>query len=174
MTLPTPTPPPSTDDEPFVHEECGDTMWDPVLAQPGLAAETRPPYPPFTAETARQKVQAAEDAWNTRDPEKVSLAYTPDTEWRNRAEFLTGRAAVRAFLARKWEKELDYKLKKELWSFTDNRIAVRFEYEYHDAAGQWWRAYGNELWEFAPTGLMQRRYASINDAPIREDERWLR
>ena len=174
MTLPTPTPPPPTDDEPFVHEECGDTMWDPVLAQPGLAAETRPPYPPFTAETARQKVQAAEAAWNTRDPEKVSLAYSPDTEWRNRAEFLTGRAAVRAFLARKWEKELDYKLKKELWSFTENRLAVSFEYEYHDAAGQWWRAYGNELWEFAPDGLMQRRFASINDAPIREDERRLR
>lgn len=175
MPLPNPTPPPAADnDEPFVHEECGDTMWDAVLSQPHLAAEARPPLPPFTAATAAQKVQAAEDAWNTRDPEKVSLAYTSDTEWRNRAEFITGRAAVRDFLARKWEKELDYKLKKELWSFTENRIAVHFEYEYHDAAGQWWRAYGNELWEFAPTGLMQRRYASINDAPIRAAKRRLR
>lgn len=174
MTLPNPTPPPA-DEAPFVHEECGDTMWDAVLAQPDPTAEaSRPPLPPFTAETAAQKVQAAEDAWNTRDPEKVSLAYTLDTEWRNRAEFLSGHAAVRAFLARKWAQELDYKLKKELWSFTDNRIAVRFEYEYHDLEGQWFRAYGNELWEFAPTGLMQRRYASINDAPIRADERRLR
>ena len=166
--------PSSADEEPFVHEECGDTMWEAVLAQPEHAAEARPPFPPFTATTAAQKVQAAEDAWNSRNPERVSLAYTPDTEWRNRAEFITGRAAVRDFLARKWEKELDYKLKKELWAFTDNRIAVRFEYEYHDAAGQWFRAYGNEMWEFTNDGLMQRRYASINDAPIREDERRLR
>ena len=165
---------PTADETPFVHEECGDTMWDPVLAQLAPATEARPPLPPFTAETARQKVQTAEDAWNTRDSEKVSLAYTPDTEWRNRTEFLSGRAAVRAFLTRKWEKELDYRLKKELWSFSDNRIAVRFEYEYHDATGQWWRAYGNELWEFAATGLTQRRYASINDLAIREDERRLR
>lgn len=172
-TFPNTTPQPD-DEAPFVHEECGDTMWEPVLTQPAHTAEARPPLPPFTAETARQKVQAAEDAWNTRDPEKVSLAYTPDTEWRNRTDFLTGRAAVREFLARKWARELDYKLKKELWSFSDNRIAVRFEYEYHDAAGQWWRAYGNEMWEFAPTGLMQRRYASINDLAIREDERRLR
>ena len=162
------------DEEPFVHEECGDTMWDTVLALPAYSAEVRPPLPPFTAETARQKVQAAEDAWNTRNPEKVSLAYTFNTEWRNRTEFLTGRAAVQAFLTRKWEKELDYRLKKELWSFSDNRIAVCFEYEYHNAAGQWWRAYGNELWEFAATGLMQRRYASINDLAIQEDERRLR
>lgn len=136
-------------------------------------AEARPPLPPFTAETAAQKVQAAENAWNTRDPEKVSLAYTPDTEWRNRVEFLTGRADVRAFLTRKWERELDYRLKKELWSFTDNRIAVRFEHEYHDAAGQWFRAYGNEMWEFAANGLMHRRFASINEAAIRADERRL-
>lgn len=164
----------SADEEPFVHEECGDTMWEAVLAQPEHAAEARPPLPPFTAETAARKVQAAEDAWNSRDPERVSLAYSPDTEWRNRAEFLTGRAAVRDFLTRKWERELDYRLKKELWAFTDHRIAVRFEYEYHDDAGQWFRAYGNEMWEFANDGLMQRRYASINDAPIREDERRLR
>lgn len=162
------------DQVPFVHEECGDTMWDAVLAQPVHAAEARPPLPPFTAETARQKVQAAEDAWNTRDPEKVSLAYTPDTEWRNRTEFVHGRDAVRAFLVHKWETELDYKLKEELWSFIDNRIAVRFEYEYHDVAGQWFRAYGNEMWEFAPSGLMQRRFASSNDAPICGDERRLR
>ena len=166
--------PSPADEEPFVHEECGDTMWEAVLAQPEHAAEARPPLPPFTAETAARKVQAAEDAWNSRNPERVSLAYGPDTEWRNRAEFLTGRAAVRDFLTRKWERELDYRLKKELWAFTDNRIAVRFEYEYHDAAGQWFRAYGNEMWEFTNDGLMQRRYASINDAPIREDERRLR
>lgn len=141
---------------------------------PPLAAEARLPLPPFSAETAAQKVQAAENAWNTRDPEKVSLAYTPDTEWRNRAEFLTGRADVRAFLTRKWERELNYRLQKELWSFTDNRIAVRFEYEYHDAAGQWFRAYGNEMWEFAANGLMHRRFASINEAAIRADERRLR
>lgn len=166
--------PAPANEEPFVHEECGDTMWEAVLAQPEHAAEARPPLPPFTAATAARKVQAAEDAWNSRDPERVSLAYSPDTEWRNRAEFLTGRAAVRDFLTRKWERELDYRLKKELWAFTDNRIAVRFEYEYHDAAGQWFRAYGNEMWEFTNDGLMQRRYASINDAPIREDERRLR
>lgn len=133
----------------------------------------RPPLPPFTEETARAKVQAAEDAWNSRDPEKVSLAYTPDTEWRNRDEFLKGRDDVRAFLARKWAKELDYKLKKELWAFTDNRIAVRFEYEWRDKNGQWFRSYGNELWEFAADGLMQKRYASINDLPIRESDRRL-
>src|ERR1051325_4250967 len=114
----------------------------------------RPPLPPFTEETARLKVQAAEDAWNTRDPERVALAYTEDTEWRNRAEFLRGRDAVRSFLRRKWERELDYKLKKELWAFADNRIAVRFEYEWHDHTGQWFRSYGNENWEFAANGLM--------------------
>jgi len=116
-------------------------------------------------------VQAAENAWNSRDPERVSLAYTEDSEWRNRTEFLHGRADIRAFLERKWAKELDYRLKKELWGFRENRIAVRFEYEWHDAAGQWYRSYGNENWEFNADGLMARRFASINDAPIREDER---
>ncbi|WP_341839230.1 nuclear transport factor 2 family protein [Chitinophaga caseinilytica] len=135
--------------------------------------EKRFPVPPFTAETARQKVQAAEDAWNTRNPEKVSLAYSPGTEWRNRDVFLKGREAARQFLTAKWEKELDYKLRKELWSFTDNRIAVRFEYEWHDAAGQWYRSYGNEMWEFDADGYMERRYASINDAPISASERRL-
>lgn len=133
--------------------------------------ESRPPLPPFTLETALKKVQAAEDAWNTRDPDRVALAYTPDTEWRNRAEFLTGRDAVRAFLQRKWAKELDYRLKKTLWCFMDNRIAVRFEYEWHDDSGQWYRSYGNENWEFDEHGLMQRRFASINDKPIAEAER---
>ena len=134
----------------------------------------KPPLPPFTLETARQKVQAAEDAWNTRDPERVSLAYTEDTEWRNRAEFLHGRAEVRAFLERKWKNELDYRLRKELWSFTGDRISVCFEYEWHDASGQWYRAYGNEQWEFAPDGLMRRRQASINDLPIAEADRRFR
>jgi nuclear transport factor 2 (NTF2) superfamily protein len=129
--------------------------------------------PPFTPETARQKVQAAEDAWNTKDPERVSLAYTSDTEWRNRAEFLQGREAVKAFLQRKWAKELNYRLRKELWAFTDNRIGVRFEYEWHDEAGQWYRSYGNEMWEFDQQGLMQKRFASINDLPIGENERRL-
>jgi len=115
----------------------------------------------------------AEDAWNTKDPEKVSKAYTTDTEWRNRSEFLNGRQQVVEFLTRKWQKELDYRLKKELWAFTDNRIAVRFEYEYHDAGGQWFRAYGNENWEFDPNGLMKKRFASINDLPIKESERRL-
>ncbi|MDF2193778.1 nuclear transport factor 2 family protein [Paraflavitalea sp. CAU 1676] len=133
--------------------------------------EKRYPIPPFTAETARQKVQAAEDAWNTRNPEKVSLAYTIDTEWRNRVDFVHGREAVQQFLSRKWERELDYKLKKELWAFTENKIAVRFEYEWHDAAGQWYRSYGNEMWEFNEDGYMQKRYASINDAPIEEKDR---
>jgi nuclear transport factor 2 (NTF2) superfamily protein len=135
--------------------------------------EQRHPLPPFTRETAIQKVQMAEDAWNTKDPEKVSLAYTPDTEWRNRSEFLNGRGQVVEFLTRKWKKELNYKLKKELWAFTGNRIAVRFEYEYQDASGQWHRAYGNENWEFDPNGLMQKRYASINDLPIKESDRRL-
>ncbi|WP_349256784.1 nuclear transport factor 2 family protein [Hymenobacter sp.] len=149
-------------------------MWDAVLAQPAPTAEGRPPFPPFTLETALQKVQAAEDAWNSCDPDRVALAYTPDSEWRNRTEFLRGREEIRAFLRRKWDRELDYRLKKELWSFGENRMAVRFEYEFHDAARQWWRAYGNEMWEFAPNGLMQRRFASINDLAIREDERRLR
>ncbi|MNU98502.1 SnoaL-like domain protein [compost metagenome] len=136
--------------------------------------ESRPPLPPFTLESALQKVQAAEDAWNSRDPARVSLAYTPDTEWRNRADFVNGREQVVAFLSRKWEREHDYRLKKQLWAFMDNRIAVRFEYEWHDAAGQWFRSHGNENWEFAQNGLMQRRYASINDQPIAESERKFR
>lgn len=136
--------------------------------------ESRPPLPPFTLETATRKVQAAEDAWNTRDPVRVSLAYTPDTEWRNRADFVNGRDQVVQFLTRKWEREHDYRLKKTLWVFMDNRIAVRFEYEWHDAAGQWFRSHGNENWEFAENGLMQRRYASINDQPISESERKFR
>jgi uncharacterized protein len=135
--------------------------------------EQKHPLPPFTLETAKQKVQMAEDAWNSKDPERVSKAYTVDTEWRNRAEFVNGREEVQAFLTRKWEKEFKYKLKKELWSFNENRIAVRFEYEYHDALGQWYRAYGNELWEFDENGLMQRRYASINDLAINESDRKL-
>jgi uncharacterized protein len=136
--------------------------------------ETKPPLPPFTLETAIAKVQAAENAWNTRDPERVALAYTEDSEWRNRSEFLSGRKAIAEFLTRKWEKELDYRLKKELWCFMDNKIAVRFEYEYHNAAGEWYRAYGNENWEFAPNGLMMRRFASINDLPISETDRKFR
>ena len=133
--------------------------------------ESKPPFPPFTLETAKQKIQAAEDAWNSRDPARVSMAYTLDTEWRNRNEFLNGRDTVREFLSRKWHKELDYRLKKELWCFADNRIAVRFEYEWHDDSGQWYRSYGNENWEFAPNGLMAKRYASINDMRITEAER---
>ena len=133
--------------------------------------ESKPPVPPFTLETAKQKIQAAEDAWNSRDPARVAMAYTPDTEWRNRNEFLNGRDAVREFLSRKWHKELDYRLKKELWCFVDNRIAVRFEYEWHDDSGQWYRSYGNENWEFAPNGLMAKRFASINDMRITETER---
>ena len=136
--------------------------------------ETKPPLPPFTLETANQKVQMAQDAWNTRDPERVALAYTPDSEWRNRAEFLTGREAIIAFLRRKWDKELDYRLEKQLWCFMKNRIAVRFEYEWHDDSGQWYRSYGNENWEFAENGLMQKRFASINDLPIKESERKFR
>ena len=135
---------------------------------------SRPPLPPFSEETARLKVQAAEDAWNSRDPERVALAYTEDTEWRNRSEFLHGRAAVTDFLRRKWAGELDYRLRKELWAFTGHRIAVRFEYEFHDATGQWYRAHGNENWEFAANGLMQRRYASINDVAITEATRKFR
>lgn len=133
--------------------------------------EQRPPLPPFSRETAIQKVRAAEDAWNTCEPERVSLAYTPDSSWRNRAEFLVGRDAIIDFLRRKWNRELDYRLIKELWSFAENRIAVRFSYEYRDDAGNWFRAYGNENWEFNECGLMTRRLASINDLPIDESER---
>ncbi len=133
----------------------------------------RLPAPPFTLETARLKVQAAEDAWNTRDPERVAQAYSEDTVWRNRNEFFTGRAAVREFLRRKWDREQDYVLRKELWCHTDDRIAVRFTYESRDAAGQWWRSHGNEMWEFDTEGLMRRREASINDVPITEAERQL-
>jgi nuclear transport factor 2 (NTF2) superfamily protein len=135
---------------------------------------TRPPLPPFTEETARQKVQLAEDGWNTRNPERVALAYTEDSEWRNRSEFVNGRPAIIELLRCKWARELDYRLRKELWASTGNRIAVRFEYEFHDAAGQWYRAHGNENWEFAANGLMQRRFASINDQPITEAERKFR
>jgi nuclear transport factor 2 (NTF2) superfamily protein len=133
--------------------------------------DVRPPLPPFTEETARQKVQAAEDGWNTRDPERVALAYTVDSEWRNRDEFFSGREAIVNFLRRKWERELDYSLRKELWSYTGNRISVRFEYESRDADGQWWRSHGNEHWEFDENGLMRRRDASINDYKIEEHER---
>jgi nuclear transport factor 2 (NTF2) superfamily protein len=133
----------------------------------------RYPLPPFNMETALQKVQTAEDAWNTRDPEKVSLAYTVDTEWRNRTDFINGREEVKRFLTGKWERELDYKLKKELWGFRENRMAVRFEYEWHDATDQWYRSYGNELWEFDENGYMQKRFASINDMPIAETDRKL-
>ena len=133
--------------------------------------ESRPPLPPFDAESATLKVRLAEDAWNTRDPARVALAYTPDSRWRNRAEFLEGRPAIEAFLDRKWSRELDYRLIKELWGFRENRMAVRFAYEFHDAAGQWFRAYGNELWEFDERGLMRRRIASINDTPIEERDR---
>jgi len=132
---------------------------------------TRPPLPPFTEETARAKVRAAEDGWNSRDPAKVALAYTADSQWRNRAEFLSGRAGIEAFLARKWTRELDYRLIKELWAHDGNRIAVRFAYEWRDDSGHWFRSYGNENWEFAPDGLMRRRIASINDVPIAEAER---
>jgi uncharacterized protein len=127
--------------------------------------------PPFTSETAARKVQLAEDAWNSRDPERVALAYSPDSEWRNRTEFIRGRDEIQAFLRRKWAKELDYRLKKTLWAFHENRIAVSFEYEWHDDGGQWHRSYGNELWEFDDEGLMRRRLASINDLPIAENER---
>ncbi|HEY9223477.1 MAG TPA: nuclear transport factor 2 family protein [Variovorax sp.] len=133
--------------------------------------ETRPPVPPFTLESATQKVRGAEDAWNSRDPDRVAGVYTEDTVWRNRAEFPVGREAVRTFLQRKWARELDYRLIKELWAFTDHRIAVRFAYEWRDDSGQWFRSYGNENWEFNPQGLMQRRFASINDLPIAEKDR---
>jgi len=132
---------------------------------------SRPPLPPYTSETAAQKVRLAEDAWNSRDPARVALAYTPDSQWRNRSEFLKGREAIEAFLKRKWARELDYRLIKELWACHDNRIAVRFAYEWHDQHGQWYRSYGNENWEFDEEGLMRRRIASINDLPIAPTER---
>ena len=134
-------------------------------------SEDRPPYPPFTEESALKKVQAAEDAWNTRDPDRVALAYTPDSTWRNRDAFINGREEIIAFLTRKWARERDYALRKSLWDFRENRIAVRFQYECRDAEGQWWRSHGNELWEFDERGLMRRREASINDVPIAEADR---
>jgi uncharacterized protein len=134
-------------------------------------SEERPPFPPFTVETAIEKVRKAEDAWNTRQPQTVALAYTQDSDWRNRAEFLHGRDEIVAFLTRKWNRELDYRLIKELWTFRDNRIAVRFAYEWHDDSGSWFRSYGNENWEFGENGLMRRRIASINDFPIAEKDR---
>jgi nuclear transport factor 2 (NTF2) superfamily protein len=133
--------------------------------------EHRPPVPPFTHETAIEKVRKAEDGWNTRDPARVALAYTPDSRWRNRSEFLQGRPAIVEFLTRKWAKELEYRLIKELWGFRENRMAVRFAYEWHDGSGQWFRSYGNELWEFDEHGLMRVRHASINDVAIRDDAR---
>jgi uncharacterized protein len=136
-----------------------------------MKQDARPPFPPFTLETATQKVRMAEDGWNSRDPERVALAYTPESTWRNRAEFLSGREEIVQFLKRKWSKELDYRLIKELWVFGDARIAVRFAYEWHDDSGSWFRSYGNENWEFDENGLMQRRIASINDLPIQESER---
>ncbi|HSY24493.1 MAG TPA: nuclear transport factor 2 family protein [Polyangiaceae bacterium] len=136
-----------------------------------IPPEARPPLPPFTLEAATQKVRAAEDGWNSRDPERVSLVYTPDSVWRNRSEFIHGRKEIVEFLTRKWRKELDYRLIKELWAFDRNRLAVRFAYEWHDDSKNWFRSYGNENWEFNELGLMMRRYASINDLPIREDER---
>jgi uncharacterized protein len=132
---------------------------------------SRPPLPPFTSDTAAQKARMAEDAWNSRDPERVALAYTPDSHWRNRAEFIAGRDAIVAFLRRKWARELDYRLIKEVWAHEGSRIAVRFAYEWHDDSGQWFRSYGNENWAFDEAGLMARRIASINDLPIRADER---
>ncbi|MDH1105401.1 nuclear transport factor 2 family protein [Pseudomonas otitidis] len=136
-----------------------------------MTTETRPPLPPFTHETAVQKVRMAEDGWNSRDPERVALAYTVDSRWRNRSEFPRGREQIREFLTRKWQREQQYRLIKELWAFEGHRIAVRFAYEWHDAEGQWYRSYGNENWEFDEHGLMQVRHASINDLPIREDQR---
>jgi nuclear transport factor 2 (NTF2) superfamily protein len=151
----------------------GLNMTDQKAREPRTKEEnaTRPPLPPFTRETAIQKIRAAEDAWNSRDPEKVALAYTTDSRWRNRAEFPTGRAEIVEFLKRKWAKELDYRLIKELWTYDENRIAVRFAYEWHDDSGNWFRSYGNENWEFDDNGLMRLRFASINDLPIKESER---
>jgi nuclear transport factor 2 (NTF2) superfamily protein len=141
------------------------------MQQSGENQKVKPPVPPFSEDTARQKVKAAEDAWNTRDPDKVALAYTEDSQWRNRDEFFSGREAIKDFLRRKWSRELEYRLRKEMWCHTANRIAVRFEYESRDKGGQWWRSHGNELWEFDENGLMKRREASINDYKIDESER---
>lgn len=138
-----------------------------------MSQEQKPPFPPFNEDTARQKVRMAENAWNSRDPDKVALAYTLDSRWRNRAEFPQGREKIKAFLHTKWAQELEYRLVKELWAFKDNRIAVRFAYEWHDEAGNWFRSYGNENWEFDDNGLMQSRFASINDMPINEQDRKL-
>ena len=142
-----------------------------MTATTTATTESRPPLPPFTAETAAQKARSAEDAWNTREPARVALAYTVDSRWRNRAEFLHARAEIEAFLTRKWNRELDYRLIKEVWAFRENRIAVRFAYEWHDDSGHWFRSYGNENWEFDEHGLMRVRIASINDLPIKEGER---
>ena len=142
-----------------------------IAQELNTAQELRPPLPPFTSETAVQKVRAAEDGWNSRDPERISLAYTPDSRWRNRTDFPEGRAEIVEFLRRKWQRELDYRLIKELWAFAGSRIAVRFAYEWHDNSGQWYRSYGNENWEFAENGLMRSRHASINDLAINDDER---
>lgn len=142
-----------------------------LSARTAMTMEPRPPIPPFTEATARQKIQMAEDAWNSRDPERVAKAYTVDCEWRNRSEFITGRDEIIAFLKRKWAKELNYKLRKDYWAHGDNRIAVRFEYEWHDAEGNWFRSYGNENWEFDEMGYMQKRFASINDVPIQITDR---
>ncbi|MGA0594745.1 DUF1348 family protein [Enterovirga sp. CN4-39] len=144
------------------------------MTDPAPAEAPRPPLPPFTPETAAQKARGAEDAWNTRDPAKVALAYTPDSRWRNRAEFFSGRDAIEAFLARKWARELDYRLIKEVWAFAGDRIAVRFAYEWHDDNGNWFRSYGNENWAFAEDGRMRERHASINDLPITEADRLFR
>ncbi len=149
----------------------------PVRPNPEFIDTTMKPTdirPPFTFETATAKVKAAENAWNSRDPERIALAYTEDSEWRNRSEFINGREQIKVFLAGKWERELDYKLRKELWAYSENRIAVRFEYEWHDDAGNWFRSYGNENWEFDDDGLMRKRFASINDVPISESERRIR
>jgi len=135
--------------------------------------EQKPPFPPFTLETAKQKVRMAEDGWNSRDPEKVALAYTVDSQWRNRSEFPVGREQIKSFLQKKWQREIEYRLVKELWAYTENRIAVRFAYEWHDEKGQWFRSYGNENWEFDENGLMKTRYASISDLSISEEERKL-
>ncbi|WP_226163697.1 DUF1348 family protein [Hymenobacter terricola] len=167
MNSPDATPEPE-EEAPFVHEECGDTMWDAVLAQPPYAPTPPALRPPFTAETAQQKVRQLEDGWNTRNPKAVGLLCSLTTEWRERADLLTGRGAVEAFLTEKWATELGGRLALELWNFHENRMAVRTRYEYHNAAGQWYRADGNELWQFDAGGLLQRREASSNEVAILE------
>jgi nuclear transport factor 2 (NTF2) superfamily protein len=156
------------------HQRADELRTAPCEWSPPMDPIERPPLPPFAAETAQQKARLAEDAWNSRDPARVARAYTSDSEWRNRAEFVSGRTEIEAFLKRKWSRELDYRLIKEVWTFAENRIAVRFVYEWHDDSGQWFRSYGNENWEFDANGLMRRRLASINDAPIAEADRKLR